>query len=345
MGKESFGKKLIRSKAFGLLLLTIVLVLVIVFAINKNFIARGNVRMILINITVPCVMLASVGPLLIAGGIDLSASAQAALGSMIFAQVMYFTNLPWGVALLIALASGACFGLINIFLTNVLNFMPFIATIGMSSVYSGFAAMWTKSNDVMINRVSFTKLGGTALIGKGWIPVLFIFAVVLVLVYVYVLANTRFGRSAYMVGGNPQAARLAGLDPKKVRGMLFINSSVIAVLSGVVWSAFKKMASPSNITTSAPSMSALTALILGGVSFMGGSGSLFGGIIALLLLQVFDGGLIIAGMQTYVNTIAQGLILIIALIIDSVNAQRQRRALLAAAIKAEGAEDAKGAKA
>lgn len=338
MGKQALGKKLLHSKFFGLLLFTVVLALLI-FLIEDKFASKGNIRQILIGMCVPGIMLASVGPLLIAGQIDLAAGAEAALGSLIFAQVLkYFPSLPWGIGMIIALAAGVVFGLVNVFLVNKMKFMAFIATIGVSSVYSGLANMWTRTNDVTISRQDFTGLGKAA-IGE-WVPVLFVFMIVVVAIYGYILSNTRFGRSVYMVGGNPYAARLSGLKPDKIRAALFINSSVMAVLAGIVWSAQKKMASSTNITTSAPNMAALTATILGGISFMGGSGGMAGAFAALLLLNVFNSGLLMVGLPTFVTTMMGGLILIAALIMDNVNASRQRRALQRAAILGDKAKTA-----
>lgn len=333
MGKQSLGKKLIHSKFFGLLLFTVILA-VLVFLIEDKFMSKGNIRQILITMCVPGIMLVSVGPLLMSGQIDLAAGAEAALGSMIFAQVLKnFPAVPWGVGLVVALAAGVVFGLIHVFLVNKLNFMSFIATIGTASVFSGLATMWTRTNDVTISNQKFTVLGKIAIV--DWVPLLFVFMVVLVAIYGYILSNTPFGRSVYMVGGNPYAARLSGLKPHKVRAILLINSSVMAVLAGIVWSAQKKMASPTNLVTSGSNFAALTAVILGGVSFMGGSGGLAGGFAALLLLKVFESGLFMVGLPTFVSTALQGLVLIVALILDNVSSSRQRRALLKAAISGD----------
>lgn len=339
MGRQKTLNKLLHSKFFGLLVFTVVLVLLF-YILEDKYITRNNIRMILISMTVPGVMLVSVAPLLIGGQIDLGAGAQATLGAMVFAQVLkFYPAVGWGTALVIALAAGVIFGLVNIFLVNKLGFMSFIATIGMSSVYAGLATMWTRTNEVPINNKSFTGLGKTALF-DNWVPLLFIVMLVLVAIYGYVLSNTRFGRSVYMVGGNPYAARLSGLKPKKIHSALFINSSVFAVLAGITWSSYNKMASPTNLTTLAPNFAALTASILGGVSFMGGSGGMAGAFIALLLVNVFTSGLNIVHFPTYINTGLQGLILIVALVLDSVSIRRQRQMLMKAAITG-GSEKAK----
>ena len=340
----SYLMRLVRTKGFALAVIVIVLGIIIYF-INPNFISSRNLLgSIFVPMVVPGILLVAVGPLLIGGSIDLSCAAQAAFASVIFAKLLEsFPSMAWPVAVIITLICGVGFGLINVFLTNGLNFMPFIATIGMSSVYTGFASWWTLMNNVPVNNDSFTNLGGISF--GGTIPLLFAVMIVLVAAYTYMLSNTRFGRSIYMCGGNQVAARLAGLNPKKVRGALFVNSGVISALAGIAWAAQLKMGHPTNLATGAPpaNFSALTALILGGTSFMGGSGGLVAGVIALLLVTVFDNGLTILALANatagqpmygaYVNTTLKGLILIIALMLDYVSTTRKQRAIVAAAMK------------
>ena len=342
----AFLMRLIRSNVLYLVLITIILAVLAEFLTGHKYFNFQNFRMLVfIPMVVPGVMLVAVGPLLIGGAIDLSTASQASLSSVVFATAIQFMqnssslSIPqlwqWIIALVLTLCVGAVFGLINIFFTNVLNFLPFISTIGMASIYTGFGNWWTNVNDVAINNESFARFGSIAYFKL--LPILFIFMIALVLIYSYILVYTRFGRSAYMCGGNPQAARLAGLNPKKIRASLFINSGVIAALGGVVWSAQRKIGNSRAITTGAPNMLALTALILGGTSFYGGTGGVSSGLFGLLLVVVFDSGMQMFATQssfgTYVNTTIKGFILIIALMMDGVKVARARRALTAAAIK------------
>jgi ribose/xylose/arabinose/galactoside ABC-type transport system permease subunit len=334
MGKQSTGQKILHSKIFSLIVLTVILCIVI-YILKPNFIAKGNIRGVLNNMCVQGTIMAGLACLIIGGGIDLSSGSQAALASLIFAQILASNSgFPWPLALLIAMCFGVVAGLINSFFTNVLNFMPFISTIGMSSVYSGIATVWTRGNTVPVSVQSFTDLGKVAFIER--IPLLFVVMLVIIIVYNLMLSQTRFGRSIYMVGGNPYAARLSGLNPAKIRTVLFINNSVIASFAGVMWVAQKKLASPTNITTSMPDMNAITASILGGVAFMGGSGALGGAFVGMILLNVFDNALTILKVPNFWNIAAQGLLLIVALIIDSLNTSRARRALMASTTKGEG---------
>ena len=324
-------RKLLRTKWFQLLFISVIVV-VAVYNVDHGFLSRGNVRNILRGMVVPGIMMVAVGPLLAGGGIDLAAASQATLASVLFAKLMvYMPGMPWGVAAIITLTAGAVFGLINVLLINGLNFLAFIATISMSTIFQGITQMWTGMYDITVRNESITNLGKISII-NDWVPVLFIIMLALVALYVYMMANTRFGRSIYMVGGNPTAARLAGINPKKVKAILFINSGIMSALAGIAWSAQNKMAHPTAISTNAPNFTALTAVIIGGVSFNGGSGTLAAGFFGMVIVRLFENGLMMLGFRSYVNVAAQGLILIVALITDHISAVRQRKALNATAM-------------
>jgi ribose/xylose/arabinose/galactoside ABC-type transport system permease subunit len=268
--------------------------------------------------------------ILIGGNIDLSVGTQAMISAMIFANLVVATPLPWPVALLITLLIAAVFGLINTFLVNFLRFPAFIATIGMSSVYKGLCNVMNGGNNVQIpaSRAQGFLTLGSARVGDRF-PIIFLFAILLVIVYQFVLSYTTFGRSVYMCGGNPNAARLSGLNPKKITMVLFINNSVLAAIGGLLWTAQLTLASPTAIAAFAPDMKVIAGSILGGVSFMGGSGHLGGALIALVLLNVFNNMLRVLNVQDYWTTFAAGFLLVVALIVDYISAERHRKALLA----------------
>jgi ribose transport system permease protein len=308
------------SKAVLLLGFTIILVIVLCI-IRPNITAQGNIRGVLNNLCVQGTIMAGLATLLISGGIDLSSGAQAGFASLVFALLLKAVpTLPWPVAFLAAMLFGVCAGLINIFLVNKLNLMPFIATIGMSSVYLGIANTLTRGNTVPISNQSFINLGKIAFFGR--IPFWFVVTAVILTVYAFMLQYTAFGRNIYMVGGNRNAARLAGLNHKKIHGLLFINNSVIASVAGLMWASQRKMSSASSLISNVPDMNAITSAILGGVGFMGGSGGLGGACVGMLLLNIFDNGLTVLKVSPYWNIFAQGMLLIIALIIDHFSANK-----------------------
>jgi ribose transport system permease protein len=332
----NFLKRNIKTVCLFVLL---VLIIVVTYCVNHAFLKPAVIRNILINMAPAGVMMVGMACLLMSGSIDLSTDSQALLSIVTFAYLLkYFPNLPWPVALLICIALAVVFALIHSFLCNKLRFMPFIATIAMSSVYAGIATVWTQSQTINIMNTSFTNLATIAFFG-GRIPLLTVIMCVIILVYGLMLSNTRFGRSIYMCGGNRMAARLSGLNPARISTILFINNSVLAVIGGLMWVAQKKMASVT-FSSSAPSMSGMTAAILGGVSFMGGGSTGLGGaFVGLLLLNTFTQSLnyypIFQGQKwTWLQTALGGLILAIALIIDNYTNRRQMKQLLAERKKA-----------
>ena len=167
----------------------------------------------------------------------------------------------------------------------------------------------------------------TARIGNTPIPVLLVFVIALVVCYSLMLKYTKFGRSVAMVGGNPEAARLAGINPAKIKCILYVNNGVLAAIGALIWSSQQRMYNPSGLTTLAPEMTSLTAAILGGISFMGGSGGMGGTLIGLLVLKTFNKGMLISGGSTYLTSVLSGVLLIVALTLDVFSRRRQQKRL------------------
>ena len=341
MQKNSTFKRLTQDKAFPLLMILIVLIIVAMILssgvlsgepisalFTKGFLNGQNLLSLFYKLVIQMFMMTGLACILISGNIDLSIAGQATLGALIFAVICRDTNLPWGVAFIITLAVAVCFGLLNTLLVNFFKFPAFIATIGASSIYGGLCNVITGGNNIQIARPSFIALGQAKV---AVFPVIFLIALALLIIFQFVLSKTRFGRSLYMAGGNPVAARLSGLNPDRLRMILFIINSIMAVLGGILWSAQVKLASPTSIISDAPNMTAISAAILGGVAFTGGSGNLVGPFIALVLINSFESMLNVLQINAYWVVLAQGVLLIVALVIDYVGAERRRKAMIAAA--------------
>jgi ribose transport system permease protein len=260
--------------------------------------------------------------LLISGGVDLAVGAEACLGGIICSFLLQ-ENIPWPLALFIAVIYGACAGAVNALLVNRFNFMGFIATIGMSSIYSGISLVVTNGQNIPISNKSFWNIGTIAILKI--FPMPFLIMLVLIIIYGFVLMFTRFGRSCYMCGGNSLAARLSGLNPKKTTSILYINCGALGALAGSVFAARMHSASPTAVQTGA--MDAITAAVLGGIPFLGGAGSMGGFFLGLLLLTSFNNGLTVIDLQSYWQIVAQGSLLIIALCADFLNERSRIRAL------------------
>jgi ribose/xylose/arabinose/galactoside ABC-type transport system permease subunit len=345
MQKGKSFSRLMHHKAIPLLVILIVFVIITMLIssgvlegrplsalFTRGFLSSGNLINIFNKLVIQSFMICGIVLILIGGNIDLSVAGQAGLSAMIFAWLIKNTSLSWVVILVMCIVIASAFGLINTFLVNRLKFPAFIATIGMSSVYAGLCNIMTKGNNIQIapkGNEAFLALG-RANIG-GWLPVLFLIAAIVMMIYQFILSRTTFGRSIFMCGGNPNAARLSGLKPDKMRMFLFVNNSILAAIGGILWTAQIKLASPTAIVTSGFDFRVISAAILGGVAFFGGGGSIGGAFVALLLLNVFENMLTVLGVQEYWIVFASGVVLVIALLIDYMNAERQRKALLIAA--------------
>ena len=306
-------------------LLVVVTIAVVVFfsLMNPNYLRAQNILITLIMTSFIGFLGLGVGLLLISGHIDLSTGAVTVMSAVLVALLIN-NGMPWPVAALITLVFGAAAGAITAFLVNGLNMMSFIATIGMMSVWSGLALVVTNGNPITINDPGFWALSDARFFGA--IPVLFIILLFFVVLYGFILSQTKFGRSIYIVGGNKNAARLAGINPKRVQNILFINSGAISALCGILFASNFRRGDPVAITLG---MDAVTAAVLGGISFTGGAGGTGGFLVGLLLLNFFNNGLNISGAGAYWQTIARGLILVAALMLDFLR-ERQRSKLLRA---------------
>jgi ribose/xylose/arabinose/galactoside ABC-type transport system permease subunit len=320
MEQKSVIKKFTSSKSFSILVILIVL-LIVFSIINANFHSLDNLRNIMYACSLTGVLSVGMGVLLISGNVDLSAGAVGCMGSLVCAWCMQ-QGLPWGLAALAGIVFGAAAGAFNAFVANVLNIMPFIGTLAMASAWQGFAAFITNNRNIPVPNESFWKLATTTIIG---IPSAFWIMLLLFIIYGLILTRTSFGTTIYIMGGNPQAAHLAGINTKKVNSILMINCSAVSALAGVVYLSRLHTASPSAI--SGTEMDGITALVLGGVSFMGGGGGMMGGFIGLLMLKTFQNGLTMIGFNPYWQTVASGGLLFIALVVDYINTKATAKQL------------------
>ena len=310
MGIIGILKRFSKSKSMSLVIVIVALV-IFFYVMNPNYLGRNNVRGIMTAMSLTGIVGIGTAMLLMGGGINLAAGAEGCLGAIIIALLMR-AGLPWPLAMLLGLMYGMCTGLINSFFINKLNFFGFIATLGMASVYTGIALLLTMSVPIPISNQSFWRLAEYDVF--GFFPMSFAIMICIMVLYGFILNKTRFGRSVLMCGGNRSAARLAGLSPKKTTTILYMNSGMLSTIAGSLLASRLRGASHEALSSSA--LDAITAAVLGGVSFMGGSGSISGLFFGTLLLNAFSNGLVVIGMTAYWQLVLQGMVLIVALCLD-----------------------------
>ncbi|MDR2354703.1 MAG: ABC transporter permease, partial [Clostridiales Family XIII bacterium] len=231
MKKEGFIRRFIGTKMFTLLAFLAFLIIVFSAATEGRFIEATNLRNILQTTSVIGLIAVGAGALMIAGHIDLSAGGVGTMCALLCA-VLLRDGAPWWVGVLVAVVSGGGVGMFNAFLINRLNFQPFIATLAVAQATEGLAHVLSSSRPIPVKDKVLRFIGGERFF--KYIPYSVLIVIVAFAVYALLLNKTRFGRSVYLVGANPEAARLAGLNPEKLMYILFTNSGALAAIAGIL---------------------------------------------------------------------------------------------------------------
>ena len=320
--KRDFSIKRITGDKNFTLVVVLIVVLILFQIINRNYLSFENAKNILNSASVIGMLSVGISCLLISGEIDLSTGYVGTFGGIMIA-IMLQNNIPWVPALLLTICLGAVIGLLNALFVNVLGFMSFISTLALGMAINGYGQVISNGQNVTVIDEAYWGLGSYTVFDV--IPLPFLIATVMFIIYGFILARSRFGRRMYMVGGNANSARLAGIDPKKITTILYVNNGCIACLAGAIITARMHMSSPTGLISR--DFEAITAAVLGGVSFLGGGGGMVGVFIGLILLSCFKNGLMVIGLQSHHQTIATGLLLVAALTLDFFREKSRMKAL------------------
>lgn len=298
------------------------IVLIVFFSISfDNFFTVSNGFATLLNISSIAIAAIGSGFLLISGNVDLSIGGQYALVSVVVAQTAKATQSPI-LAVLVGLSLGALLGMTNGLLVQWLRISPIIVTIGTAAIFRGLAFVVSGGVSIFGFPASFIALGRTY-IGPAPLPVI-IAAIVFVGAGV-VLTKTVLGLRIYAIGGNIAAARLNGVNTGRfVTGLYTFNGLLIGLVAVL---ATARLGSGTPSIGLGFELDVLTAVILGGVGFSGGTGHPLGIFIGVATIAVLNTGLIFAGLQDWYQQIARGMMLLLALAADQIAAHRRERAV------------------
>jgi ribose transport system permease protein len=307
-----------------ILMAAIAVVFVLFTSLNRNYFSWKNASNILVATSLVALVAIGETYLVIAGHVDLSPGSLAAF-SGVLAALLVSKGVNFYLALLVTLAAGGMVGLMNSTMTSKIKLEPFIATLVTQSIVRGFAYILCGGKPVAISDVTFLLVNRIRILDISlavWIMII-AFAI-----FGFILARTKFGRSVYAVGGNKDAARLAGLNPSRIMLICYVAMGIICAIGGVVFAARMNSGQPSaNVNLE---FDAITAVILGGVSFSGGVGSMGGTILGVLLIQSFNTGLTMVNVQSFWQLVAKGGLLLFALTSDYIRKANREKKLLSA---------------
>lgn len=295
-------------------LLVALAAVILFFALaSDTFLTVRNLTNVLGQASLAVIAGIGVAIVFISGEVDVSVGSLVAAVAIPLITVMNATeSLFLGIAA--ALALGLVVGMINGFLAAYLGINSLIVTLGTLFILRGGVYLYTGQkaipDDVMLE--SFFQLGNGRLLGL--VPWPAVIAFVLLLVFAYVMRHRTFGRKVYAVGGNPEVARLAGYDVKRVKFTGFVISALLATVSGILLAS--RLGSANHVAGIGFEFQVVAAVVLGGVSLSGGIGSLFGAALGVLILSFLSNGLGMLDLATEWQLVITGFIIIAAVGFD-----------------------------
>ncbi len=312
-------------QALGMLPVLVILAIAFHYLSDDRFLTSQNISIVAQQAAINTVLGAGMTFVILTGGIDLSVGSILAVSAMTALLASLVPGWGW-LGVPAALLTGIVFGLANGGLIAFGKLPPFIVTLGSLTAVRGVARLLGGDTTVFNPDLPFAFLGNATIPlapGVG-IPVLAIIALIVILISWYVLRRTVLGVWIYAVGGNPAAARLSGIKVWRVLLFVYAMSGLLAGLGGVM-SAARLFAANGLQLGQSYELDAIAAVILGGTSFVGGIGSIWGTLVGALIIAVLSNGLVLVGVSDIWQFIIKGLVIIGAVALDRVRLQGSAR--------------------
>lgn len=290
----------------------LILISIVMAVVSPNFLVYGNIISVLRQVSNNMYLALGMTLVIILGGIDLSIGSIVAMSGTIIVGLIVNSGLPLIPAILIGLLLGVVVGFLNGIVIANFKVPAFIVTLATMNVAKGIAYVYSGGRSTRITDPIFNMIGGGYL---GPIPLPVIYMVILIIIFSTLLNKTKFGTYVYAIGGNRESARLSGVPIKKVEVAVFTISGLLAAFSGLVLCSRMFSGQPS--VGEGYEMDAIAACVLGGVSMSGGQGRISGTVIGALVIGIISNGLNLMGVSSFWQLIVKGIIIVIAVLIDS----------------------------
>ncbi|KAB1440597.1 ABC transporter permease [Candidatus Galacturonibacter soehngenii] len=310
-----------RRAIYSLGILVALFALFSILSFDK-FMAPTNLQNLLQQIVTYTIIGCGLTFCLVCGGNDLSAGASMALSGIIVVSLLA-KGLPLWLCIILCLTMGILTGVMNGFFIEILGVVPFVATLATQWVYRGLANVIVNGAPVYTTTIPSTKvqsqfylLGGGRIGGDG-LPYSVIITLVYALILGVVLAKSSIGRQIYACGSNLEAAKLSGINAVKTRMFAYCISGLSAAICGILVASRLSSAQPT--AGVGYEMEAIAASVLGGISILGGEGTILNTIIGALMMGVIRNGLNLNGINSFWQQVIVGLILLVAVASQTAN--------------------------
>lgn len=293
------------------LIVVVVIFGAILSLLSPTFLTTTNLLNLLLQASTLGVMALGMTFVIIGSGIDLSVGGIPAIVSVLAIGLVVRSELPVWLALVIALAVGIAVGAANGLAITRLGVAPLIATLGTLSITIGLAFAYSGGTSIVPVPEFYNLLRRATVFG---IPINIIILLVLAVITHLVLTRTTFGRSLYAVGGNRQAAEMAGIRTRRILFFTYVISAAAASLAGILFTA--RLASGSPQTGLGIELTVIAAVVIGGTSLFGGRGNVLGTVLGAVLITMVTNAINLLGVPTAWDRVLLGVVIVIAALLD-----------------------------
>ena len=291
-------------------LIGLVLLCAIITFVTPSFLSLSNITNVFTQVSVNAIIAVGMTFVILTGGIDLSVGSTLAISGALSASIIKSTG-SVTLAIIVAALVGIAIGLVNGLLISKGKLQAFIATLATMTIFRGATLVFTNGTPISKLPEKFVNIGN----GKiGFMPIPVIITVIVSIIAIYVLSQTRFGRYLYALGGNEDSARLSGINTDKIKTLVYVVSGFASSIAGVIITSRIASASP-NAGTSFE-LDAIAAVVIGGTSLAGGEGKITGTLIGALIIGVLNNGLNLMNVSPFYQSIVKGLVILIAVLLD-----------------------------
>jgi ribose transport system permease protein len=288
---------------------------IIIFSqLTPYFFTTENLLNISLQASITAIIAAGMTFVILTAGIDLSVGSLVAFAGILATSVIKI-NLPVYLSLTLGILAGLLFGVFSGYIAGIFvtrfKITPFIVTLALMTIWRGASFVYTEGRPVWELPDVFAYLGGGRIIG---VPVPTIIMIVVFIGSHVVLTKTRFGRYVYAVGGNAEAARLAGIKTNRILISVYIISGVLSALAGILLA--------SRINSGQPNaglmyeLDVIAAVVVGGTSLFGGRGTIIGTFLGAMLIAVLRNGLNLLNVGSYLQQVIVGVVILLAVLLD-----------------------------
>ncbi len=308
-------------------LIALALLCIALSIMSDKFFTPDNGLNVLRQIAVNICIATGMTLIVLTAGIDLSVGSILALcGALTAGLLKHGIEIPAGDmfvgftvlgAVICGLLLGWMLGWFNGFVITRFNVPPFVATLAMLTIARGFTMLYTRGHPISNLGKSFAYIGSGTWLG---IPVPVWIALVVVLLAVFVTRKTKTGRYIYAIGGNEQAARLSGINIKRVKIAVYSIAGALAALGGIIVTARLDSAQPN--AGISYELDAIAAVVIGGTSLSGGKGSVWGTVMGAVIIGVLNNGMVLLNVSPFWQQVVKGVVILLAVVIDKMGEQK-----------------------